>query len=77
MRAIGDDWATITIHVSAIPTLREIVILAFLEDHYEIDSITVIDRTYENLYPLVAALVIGVAMLVGVVLRALRERRQG
>ena len=52
------------------------MIWAFFSGPFEIDSITVIDRTYENLYPLAAALVIGVGMLCWVVGRALYERRQ-
>jgi polysaccharide biosynthesis protein PslG len=42
-----------------------------------VDSITVIGRTYENLFGPAAALLIGVGMLVWVVFRALRERRKG
>ena len=41
-----------------------------------LDSITVIDRTYENLFGPVAALLIGVGMFVWVVFRALRERNR-
>ena len=41
-----------------------------------LDSITVIDRTYENLFGPVAAAVIGVGVLLLVILRALHERRQ-
>ena len=41
-----------------------------------IDSITVIDRTYQRLYPPLAGVIIGVGTLVLVILRALHERRQ-
>lgn len=76
MRAIGDDWANISINTSLLPTLDSFYIRSFLADHFEIDSITVIDRTYENLFGPVAAVVIGVGMLLGVVWRALWERRK-
>jgi hypothetical protein len=41
-----------------------------------VDSLTVIDRTYENLFGLAAALVIGVGMLALAVVRALWERNR-
>jgi hypothetical protein len=41
-----------------------------------VDSLTVIDRTYERLFGPVAALVVGVAMLALVVIRALWERKR-
>ena len=47
-----------------------------MTDEFQFDSITVLDRTYENLYPLASAVVVGVGMLLWVILRALRERRQ-
>jgi hypothetical protein len=42
---------------------------------FEFDSITVIDRTYENVFPYAAAIGIAIGMTLLVIVRALRERR--
>jgi hypothetical protein len=82
--APDSTWNVVTIHNSALPETHSFEI-TFLTDVANrsptsdggiIDSITVIDRTYENLFGLVAALLTGVGMLVWVVFRALLERRQ-
>jgi hypothetical protein len=61
---------------SLLPQTYHIRIFSSAEDSFRIDSITVLDRTYENLFGPAAALVIGLGMLAWVLVRALRERRR-
>ena len=75
MRVIGEEWSNVSLNLSLLSKADVLTIESFLADDFEIDSITVIDRTYENLFGPVAALVIGVGMLGLVVIRALWERR--
>jgi hypothetical protein len=43
---------------------------------FQIDSITVLDRSFENIFPYIAAIGIAIGMTLFVVITALRERRQ-
>jgi hypothetical protein len=72
-----DEWHLTELCSSLLPqphTFRVVPVAA--DDPLYIDSITVLDRTYENLFGPVAAVVIGLGMLVWVMLRALAERKR-
>jgi hypothetical protein len=74
---LADDEWHLTVLCSSLASQRHTfhIVPVVEDDPLYLDTITVLDRTYENLYPLIAGVIIGVGMLVGVVLRALRERR--
>ncbi|MAS36679.1 MAG: hypothetical protein CL610_21930 [Anaerolineaceae bacterium] len=69
-------WYRIHFVESLLPQTNRVRIFGFQGHDFSIDSITVLDRTYENLFGPAAALLIGVGMLVLVVIRALWERRR-
>jgi hypothetical protein len=73
---LPNTWQENTIYQSALPATRTIRIDGVYDGlPFEIDSITVIDRTWHNLFPYVAGALIAVSMLILVVIRAMRERR--
>ncbi len=69
------EWHTANIPLSQFATHKRLKIEIWSGTELTLDSITVIDRTYENLFGPVAALLIGVGMFVWVVFRALQERQ--
>jgi polysaccharide biosynthesis protein PslG len=73
--SVGKSWQEATIHLSITAGLNHIV-LDSAENPLQIDSITVVDRTFENVYPYAAGAAGAVGMLVFVVVSALRERRR-
>ena len=48
----------------------------YRDSNFALDSITVIDRTFENVFPVVAAVMIGIGMLVLSIGVGIRERRR-
>jgi hypothetical protein len=78
---LSDGWSSITIHRSWLPEKHSFVICSDdYGDRYitstPFDSITVVDRTFQNVAPLVAGVLIIVGMFIFVVVSALRERWQ-
>ncbi|MBZ0299772.1 MAG: cellulase family glycosylhydrolase [Anaerolineae bacterium] len=72
-----DEWHLTVLCSSLTPQQHTFHIVPVAEDDpLYLDSITVLDRTYANLYPLLAGVVIGVGMLMWVVFQALRERNR-
>jgi hypothetical protein len=74
--AIGDNWFELTLARSLMPQLYSIDVRSFLSASYQIDSITVLDRTVENVFPLAAGAAIALGMTLWVVASALRARRK-
>jgi hypothetical protein len=70
-----DPWQTVFVHLSNTATFHNIQDFGFPEGDIALDSITVIDRTYENVFPYAAAIGIAIGMTLLVIVRALRERR--
>jgi hypothetical protein len=74
LRAEQAGWYRVHFAKSLLPQTHRIRISGFRERDFSIDSITVLDRTYENLFPLAAAVIIALGMLAWVVLSAWRAR---
>ncbi len=70
-------WYRVHFVKSLLPQTHRIRMLGFGEGSFSIDSITVLDRTYENLFPLVAGAAIFAGMLAWIIGSALwaRSRR--
>ncbi|MBZ0289848.1 MAG: hypothetical protein K8I30_19655 [Anaerolineae bacterium] len=69
------DWQRVTLHTSLFPEKHTFHV--FSEDGaFHLDTITVLDRTYQNGYPLAAGALIFVGMMVYVVVSAWRARRK-
>ncbi|MBZ0286056.1 MAG: hypothetical protein K8I30_00470 [Anaerolineae bacterium] len=72
--APGDDgWVMLRI-VHSITPERHSFRLGTLFTNVQLDSITVLDRTFENTFPYIAAIGITIGMTLFVVISALRER---
>ncbi len=88
MRVDKNGWVNALIHLGTVSRQTEIQLADTVEHRTSnfpvgllygsswVDSITVVDRTFENVYPYTAAVAIGVGMLLFVVISALRERRR-
>jgi len=74
--AIGDGWFELILARSLLPETHSISVYTFLADSFQIDSITVLDRTFENVFPLAAGATIALGMTLWVVASALRARRE-
>ncbi len=71
-----NSWFETNFADSLLPQTYRIHIYGFQGSKFTIDSITVVDRTFENVYPYAAAVAIGVGLLLFVVVSALWERRK-
>jgi hypothetical protein len=71
----GGLWQEVTFHLSPTAETHEFE-LGYPEGSTNLDSITVLDRTVENILPLAAGAAIALAMVLWVVMSALRARRQ-
>jgi polysaccharide biosynthesis protein PslG len=74
------QWSEISLHSSLTSETHDFVIkMGFVWSGYmdaSFDSITVVDRTFENVYPYAAGVAIAVGMTLFVLVSALRERRR-
>jgi hypothetical protein len=71
-----EGWRESYIALSTIAQNQRIAILPNGNETAIVDSITVLDRTYQNLAPLVGVAAIAVGMTLFVIFSALRERQQ-
>jgi hypothetical protein len=70
------DWHESCLKQSLTPQTYTVTIAPFPEQPFFFDSIMVMDRTVENLFPLVAGVAIAIFMTLAVIISALWERRR-
>jgi hypothetical protein len=71
----SDAWREGTIHLSLLPEYH-VIKLQLAEGAFCLDSITVLDRTFENIFPLVAGAIIAVGMLLWAIISGVWARRK-
>ncbi|MEZ4669015.1 MAG: hypothetical protein R3E39_14000 [Anaerolineae bacterium] len=70
------NWYRVRLATSLVPQIVTVSIEGFQGEAFGVDSIAVLDRTMQNILPLIAGLIIGVGMTLFVVVSAWRERRK-
>ncbi|MBC8099508.1 MAG: hypothetical protein H7Y11_08695, partial [Armatimonadetes bacterium] len=69
----GDQWHSATVYSTLLPGARHITLTA--DDGVLVDSVTVMDRRWLNLFPLAAGAVVGVMLVLLMLRDAWRSRR--